>query len=92
MLFSSYLISYHSICPPDHTIQMTMDITSITASDPQVVLAKSSAAPDNPIESLDLIDSPKVRTKLRLYAILSALYVAYPALVFGEDHLANNTL
>ena len=77
---------------------MTMD--TITASEPQVVLAGSSAEllaaevppSDNPIEPLNLIDNPKVRTKLRLYAILSALYVAYPALVFGEDHLANNTL
>ncbi|TVY40523.1 MFS-type transporter [Lachnellula occidentalis] len=62
-----------------------MDI--ITTSKPQVVHAGSSAKPlaaeiphnDNPIpiEPLDLItsNSPKVRTKLRLYAILSALYL-----------------
>ncbi|TVY91452.1 MFS-type transporter [Lachnellula willkommii] len=61
---------------------MTMDI--ITASEPQVELTGPSAKPlaaevppDNtiPIEPLDLIESPKVRTKLRLYAILSALYL-----------------
>ncbi|TVY13606.1 MFS-type transporter [Lachnellula arida] len=61
---------------------MTMDI--ITASEPPVELTGPSAKPlaaevppDNtiPIEPLDLIESPKVRTKLRLYAILSALYL-----------------
>jgi hypothetical protein len=74
---------------------MTMDI--ITASEPPLVHAAFPAeipaaeTPpiDIPIESLDLIESPKVRTKLRLYAILSALYVAYPTLVVNEDHLAN---
>jgi len=67
-----------------------MDI--ITASKPQSVLDEPSAIPlaakvpprDNPIptEPVDFMDSdnPKVRTKLRLYSILSALYVAYPAL------------
>lgn len=58
-----------------------MDI--ITVSEPQVTVAVSSAEPfamevpfsDRPVEPLNLIDRPKVRTTLRLYAILSALYV-----------------
>lgn len=50
-----------------------MDI--ITASEPQVVLAEVPPSKPIGIEPLDLIDSPKVRTTLRLYAILSALYV-----------------
>lgn len=29
-----------------------------------------------PAEPLELVEGPKVRTKLRLYAILSALYVS----------------
>ena len=61
--------------------QMTMDI--ITASEPPMVhagfpaeLPAAEVPPsDIPIEPLDLIESPKVRTKLRLYAILLALYV-----------------
>lgn len=61
---------------------MTMDI--ITASEPPNVHAEFSIElPDvevshndiPTIEPLDLIESPKVRTKLRLYAILFALYV-----------------
>lgn len=58
-----------------------MDI--VKPSEPRVALAASPAklaAPDDvpnsiPNEALDLIDSPKIRTKLRLYAILLALYV-----------------
>lgn len=75
-----------------------MDI--ITASEPQVALAVSSAtllaaetpSSGNPIAPLNLIDRPKARTTLRLYAILSALYVIYPTRVIGEDHLTNNLL
>jgi hypothetical protein len=38
------------------------------------------------ITPLDLEENPTVRTKLRLYLILTALYVTYPALlVFGEN-------
>jgi hypothetical protein len=63
---------------------MTMDI--ITASDSPMVhagfpaeLPATEVSPSNiPIKPLDLIESPKVRTKLRLYAILLALYVTYP--------------
>lgn len=68
-----------------------MDI--ITASEPPLVhagfpaeLPAAEVPPsDIPIEPLDLIESPKVRTKLRLYAILSALFVAYPTLAFNQD-------
>lgn len=58
-----------------------MDI--ITAAEPPLVhaglpaeLPAAGIFPGNtPITSLDLTESPKVRTKLRLYAILLALYV-----------------
>jgi hypothetical protein len=60
---------------------MTMD--TITTAEPPLVHARLPAelpaagvSPSNtPITPLDLIDGPKVRTKLRLYAILFALYV-----------------
>lgn len=46
-------------------------------------LAVASHVPDAlpPIEPLDFMEesSPKIRTKLRLYAILAALYVALPS-------------
>lgn len=38
---------------------------------------------DTPITPLDLIEEPQIRTKLRLYAILSALYVL-SCLVFSH--------
>lgn len=58
-----------------------MDI--ITTAEPPLVhtglpaeLPAAGGSPSNaPITPLDLIDGPKVRTKLRLYAILLALYV-----------------
>ena len=44
------------------------------------------------IEPLDLVEEdPKVRTKLRLYGILVALYVHYPVLALSEHQLANDT-
>lgn len=60
-----------------------MDV--ITVSEPQVAVAVSSAelfaakasSTENPAEPLNLEDPPKVRTTLRLYAILSALYVSF---------------
>jgi len=60
---------------------MTMDI--ITIAEPPLVHAEllaelpaTGVSPTNtPIMPLDLIEGPKVRTKLRLYAILLALYV-----------------
>lgn len=63
---------------------MTMDITT---AEPHLVLTGASAEQgtaeislrENAAESLDLTESPKVRTRLRLYAILSALYVSTPA-------------
>jgi MFS family permease len=78
---------------------MTLDITK--ASDPPLVhagfpaeLPATTVPPsDVPIAPLDLEESPKLRTKLRLYIILTALYVAYPSLlVFGVNHLANSIL
>jgi hypothetical protein len=61
----------------------TLDV--ITAAEPQAAIAASSvksfavdiASNENAVEPLDVIDRPKVRTALRLYAILSALYVNY---------------
>lgn len=41
-------------------------------------ISASGVSPSNdPITPLDLVDGPKVRTKLRLYSILLALYVTY---------------
>lgn len=63
-----------------------MDI--ITAAEPPKAMAQvgspaelPSAEPspiDNPIEPLELTEVLPARTKLRLYAILSALYVQQP--------------
>lgn len=43
------------------------------------------------IEPLDLLENPNARTKLRLYAILVALYVHYPVhypiLALSESHV-----
>lgn len=60
---------------------MAMDI--ITTAEPPLVhtglpaeLPTAGVSPSNtPVTPLDLIDDPKVRTKLRLYAILLGLYV-----------------
>jgi len=56
---------------------------TITTAEPPLVhaglpaeLPAAGVSPSNTlITPLDLIDGPKVRTKLRLYAILLALYV-----------------
>lgn len=42
---------------------------------------------ESTIEPLDLLEEPKVRTKLRIYAILVALYVHCPVLALGEHQL-----
>lgn len=46
---------------------------------------------EHTIEPLDLLEEPRVRTKLRIYAILVALYVRYPVLSLSEQQLANDT-
>jgi EmrB/QacA subfamily drug resistance transporter len=78
---------------------MTLDITK--ASEPPLVHARlpvelpATTVPpsEKPIAPLDLEESPKLRTKLRLYIILTALYVAYPSLLlFSVNHLANRIL
>jgi hypothetical protein len=61
---------------------MALDITK--ASEPPLIhaglpaeLSATTVPPsDIPIALLDLEESPKLRTKLRLYIILTALYVA----------------
>lgn len=62
-----------------------MDIVAASPEPPMIhdpppaKLAVASHVPDAipPIEPFDLLeDSPRIRTKLRLYAILAALYVA----------------
>jgi hypothetical protein len=59
---------------------------SITAVEPPLTtpglpggITTTNPANDTQIISLDLNQEPKVRTKLRLYAILLALYVLSPA-------------
>jgi MFS family permease len=78
---------------------MTLDITK--ASEPPLVhgghpakLPATTIPPsDMPIAPLDLEESPKLRTKLRVYIILRALYVAYSSLIlFSVYHLANSIL
>lgn len=54
---------------------MALDPTEIDAIRPVDLTPQK-----NSIESLNHIESPKIRTKLRLYAILAALYVSYLAL------------
>ncbi|KAJ4391216.1 hypothetical protein N0V93_004833 [Gnomoniopsis smithogilvyi] len=51
-------------------------ITGHIASSPKLAGADDVPHDLPPIEPLDLIDGPKIRTKLRLYAILVALYLA----------------
>ena len=63
---------------------MTLDITK--SSEPPLVHAGLPAElptmtippSDIPIAPLDIEEGPKLRTKLRLFVILTALYVAYP--------------
>lgn len=77
---------------------MTMDI--ITTAEPPSIHAGSPAelpvaggSPSNTqITPLDLVEGPKVRTKLRQYSILLALYVTLPALVFNQVYLAKHIL
>jgi len=77
---------------------MTLDITK--ASEPPLVqdgipaeLPATTVPPsDIPIAPLDLEESPKLRTQLRLYIILTALYVGYSSLlVFSVYHLPNRS-
>lgn len=53
------------------------DITTIKPTAPDAETPAMAELPPNeqPIEPLDLIEAPKVRTRLRIYAILLALYV-----------------
>jgi hypothetical protein len=70
---------------------MAMDTNAIAEPPPGVHAGSplDTSAPEVspstiPIEPLDLIENPKVRTKLGLYSILSALYVNYPAVLFND--------
>ena len=72
--------------------QVTMD--NITALKP--AMADAEPAADIPpieqiIEPLDIVEEPKVRTKLRIYSILVALYARYSVLAISEHQLANDT-
>ena len=62
--------------------QLTMDnMDNITAVKPALADAGSPAEPssnEHTIEPLDLVENPKARTKLRIYAILVSLYVHCP--------------
>ena len=78
------------------TVPQTEPVTSnnITALKPAMIGAGSLAelpSGEHTIEPLDQLEDPKVRTKLRIYAILVALYVCYPILAFGEHRMANDT-
>lgn len=72
----------------------TIDV--ITVADPQAAVVASSVKPfaaeapssEHPVEPLHLIDRPQARTALRLYAILSALYVTYST----REHLSKTIL
>ena len=72
--------------------RVTMD--SITAVKPAIADAEPPAEPlpiAQTIEPLDLLEAPKIRTKLRINAILVALYVHYPVLALSEHELAKYT-
>ena len=66
---------------------MTMEIAIaaepalINAGIPAEFTAMETPRNDNPIQPLDMVENPKVRSKLRLWAILSALYVMTPTTV-----------
>jgi hypothetical protein len=70
--------------------QVTMD--TITALKP---VSRDAGPPaelplnEPTTEPLDLLEDTKVRTKLRIYAILVALYVHYPFLAHSAHQLAN---
>ena len=71
------------------------DITAVKpAAMPDAAPAPELPANDEPtLEPLDLVQEPKVRTKLRIYSILVALYV-YQTLSspsVSEHHLADHT-
>lgn len=55
----------------------TDNITAIKPTTPDAGTPATAELPPNEqaVEPLDLIEAPKVRTKLRIYAILVALYV-----------------
>jgi hypothetical protein len=69
---------------------MVMDISK--ASEPPLPAAVTGAesptisVPQNnePVTSIDLDENPKVRTKLQVYAILTALYVGSPKSSIGR--------
>jgi hypothetical protein len=76
--------------------RMTMDNYNITALEPARAGPDAGPPAELPpnkhtIEPLDLIENPKVRTKLRIYSILVSLYVHYPVLALSEHKFANNT-
>lgn len=61
----------------EHKRASTDDITTIKPTVPDAGTPATAELPPNEqtIEPLDLIEAPKVRTKLRIYAILIALYI-----------------
>lgn len=69
------------------TEQNQVKMDNITALKPAAPDAGSTAElppNENTIEPLDLLKEPKVRTKLRIYAILVALYVHYSVFSLSE--------
>ena len=74
--------------------QKQVTIDNITALKPAMADAGPPAGlpqKEHTIEPLNLLEDSKVRTKLRTYAILVALYVNYPVLALSENQLDNDT-
>lgn len=56
-------------------------LAHVALSGPGDISSQGIFSNDDPITPLDLVEGPKIRTKLRLYAILLALYVTLPSLI-----------
>lgn len=57
---------------------MMDNITALKPATPDAAPPAELASDEPAIKPLDVLEVPKVRTKLRIYTILAALYVHYP--------------
>lgn len=73
-------------------IQATLDnITTVKPTTADAEPPADISSIERTIEPLDIVEEPKVRTKLRIYSILVALYVRYTLLALSEHQSANDT-
>jgi hypothetical protein len=93
MISLSFCLSQSHLLPDMAEQKQVAIMDNITAVQPAMVDAGTleEFLPNEPtIEPLDQLEDPKVRIKLRIYAILVALYVHYPFLVPSAQQLAND--